>query len=268
MVSLTTCCLKNIVNQHAHVENTVLLYHLGLRWNCKTLYQCTQCNGVNYTNSHSDQCKNKDLFLMKVIVKKNLAVARTLLSWGASPEYARLFCRNTEEEQALNVQHVADVSSSKILERLTMSYKENDEQLLITFYLLNLSTNFSTNLREQVRFNIVSYIICDLAIHQTFKIFYAKNYSLSTLYCIFLAIYYKRYTALRKMVKIYPGLKPFAYLTGFMFDDERVMETYNSTDDEISECKNRIIAIKGCYGNFHCRSDIDHMYAFSQNNFW
>lgn len=70
MVSLTTCCLKNIVNQHAYVENTVLLYHLGLRWNCKTLYQCTQCNGVNYTNSHSDQCKNKDLFLIKVIVKK------------------------------------------------------------------------------------------------------------------------------------------------------------------------------------------------------
>lgn len=194
-------------------------------------------------------------------------MARTLLSWGASPEYARLFCRNTEEEQALNVQHVADVSSSKILERLTMSYKENDEQLLITFYLLNLSTNFSTNLREQVRFNIVSYIICDLAIHQTFKTFYAKNYSLSTLYCIFLAIYYKLYTALRKMVKIYPGLKPFAYLTGFIFDDETVMETYNSTDNEISECKNRIIAIKGCYGNFHCRSDIDHMYAFSQNDY-
>lgn len=164
-------------------------------------------------------------------------MARTLLSWGASPEYARLFCRNTEEEQALHVQHVADVPSSKILERLTMSYKENDEQLLITFYLLNLSTNFSTNLHEQVRFNIVSYIICDLAIHQTFKIFYAKNYSLSTLYCIFLAIYYKLYTALRKMIKIYPGLKRFAYLIGFMFDDERVIETYNSTDNEISECK-------------------------------
>lgn len=163
---------------------------------------------------------------------------------------------------------MADVPSSKILERLTMSYKGNDEQLLITFYLLNLSTNFSTNLREQVRFKIVSYIICDLAIHQTFKIFYAKNYSLSTLYCIFLAIYYKLYTALRKMVKIYPGLKSFAYLTGFMFDDETVMETYNSTDDEISECKNRIITIKGYYGNIHCRSDIDHMYAFSQNNFW